>query len=127
MFVSPSSPSLAIFPDENSEPHAGATVTGLTALTKFHQAVAQFIVVLRRWGSNRNRLRRSHAIAWRNNDPSAIRPLLITSVVVIAVATRPWLALGRNGSAGCTTDDRANCRSPAATYGAANNGPGSAA
>jgi hypothetical protein len=40
VFMPPGCASLAIFPDENSEPHAGATVTGLTALTKFHQAVA---------------------------------------------------------------------------------------
>jgi hypothetical protein len=64
MFVSPSGASLAIFPDENSEPHAGATVTGLAALTEFHQPIAQFIVVLRRrCRSNGDRLRRSRAIS----------------------------------------------------------------
>jgi hypothetical protein len=77
MFVSPSCASLAIFPDENSELHAGATVTGLAALTVFHQPIAQFIVVLRRrCGSNGYRLRRSRAISWRNNEPSSVGPLL---------------------------------------------------
>ncbi len=128
MVMPPSCASFAIFPDKDSQSHAGATVAGLAALTKFHQPIAQFIVVWRwRCGSNRNRLRRSRAIAWRNNDPSSITPLLITSVTVIAVAARPWLALCRDRSARCPTDDRANHRSPAATYGAANNGPGSAA
>jgi hypothetical protein len=47
--------------------------------------------------------------------------------MVIAVAARPWLALCRDYGAGCTTDDRANRRSPAATYCAANDGAGSAA
>jgi hypothetical protein len=42
MFMSPSCASLAIFADKNSQSHAGATITGLAALTKFHQPVAQF-------------------------------------------------------------------------------------
>jgi hypothetical protein len=112
MFVAPSGASLAIFADENSEPHASASVTGLAAFPIFHQSIAQFIVVAR---SHRNRLRRrASTIFWRDNQPSAIGPLLITSILVIAVAPRPRLALGRDDGAGGTTDDCTNCRTPAA-------------
>jgi hypothetical protein len=36
MFMPPRRSSLAIFPDENSEPHARATVAILAGLAKFH-------------------------------------------------------------------------------------------
>src|SRR5689334_12772562 len=101
MFMAPRRPSFAIFPDDNSEPHAGPTVAILAGLTKFHQAGAQFIVVPRRWWRvDGDRLSRSRAIFWRNDEPRSIGPLLITSILVVAVATRPRLALCRNGSAG---------------------------
>jgi hypothetical protein len=82
MFVSPSCASLAIFADNNSKTHARATVTILACRTIFHQPITQFIVVSwRRWGSHCYGLgRRPCTIFWRNNEPSAIRPLLITSV-----------------------------------------------
>jgi len=106
MFMPPSCASLAIFPDDNSEPYARTAVTVLAGLTKFHQSIAQFIAVSRRWwGSNHNGLRRSRTIFWRNNEPASIGALLITSVLVIPVAARPRLALCRDGSAGYTTDD----------------------
>jgi hypothetical protein len=128
MFMPPSCASLAIFPDDNSEPYARTAVTVLAGLTKFHQSIAQFIVVSRRWwGSHHNGLRRSRTIFWRNNEPSSIGALLITSVLVISVAARPRLALCRDGSAGYTTNDCASCRPSAAAYCAANDGPGSAA
>ena len=128
MCMPPRCASLAIFPYENSEPDACTAVAVLAGLTKFHQAVAQFVAVLRRrWWGNGDRLSRSRAIFWRNNEPSSIAPLLITSVLVISVAARPRLALCRDGSAGYTTDDCASCRSAAAAYCAANDGPGSAA
>jgi hypothetical protein len=36
MFSPPRRSSLAIFPDENSEPHAGATISVLAGLAKFY-------------------------------------------------------------------------------------------
>jgi hypothetical protein len=36
MFMPPRRSSLAIFPDENSEPHAGTAVSILAGLAKFH-------------------------------------------------------------------------------------------
>jgi hypothetical protein len=127
MFVSPSCASLAIFPDKDSKMHARATVAVLARLTILHQSIAQFIVVARR-RSNCNGLgRRACTILWRNNEPSSVGPLLITSILVIAVPARPRLALCRNGSAGYTADDCTSCRPSAAAYCAANDGPSSAA
>jgi hypothetical protein len=128
MFTPPSCASLAIFPDENSKMHARATVTILACLTIFRQAVTQFVMVSRRrWWRDCDRLTRRRAIFWRNDEPRSVGPLLITSVLIISVATRSRLALGRDGSAGYTTDDCASCRSSATPYGTANDGPGSAA
>jgi hypothetical protein len=128
MFVSPSCASLAIFADKNSKTHAGATVTILAALTEFHQPIAQFIVVSRRWGSSCNGLgRRGCTIFWRHNEPSAVGPLLITSVLVVPIAARPWLALCRYGRTRYTADDCTSCRPSAAAYCAANDGPSGAA
>jgi hypothetical protein len=45
MFVSPSSASLAIFPDKNSKTHARATVAVLACRTIFHQSIAQLIMI----------------------------------------------------------------------------------
>ena len=128
MFMPPSSASFAIFPNKNSKTHAGATVTILACRTIFHQPIAQLVVISwRRWGSNRNGLgRRACTILWRNNEPSPVGSLLIASVLVVPVAARPRLALCRNDRAGGTANDRAHCRSAAAAYRAAKNGPGSA-
>jgi hypothetical protein len=126
MCMPPRCASIAIFPYEDSESDACTAVAVLAGLTKFYQAVAQFIAVSRRRRDG-DRLSRSRAIFWRNNKPSSIAPLLITSVLVISVAARPRLALCRDGSAGYTTDDCASCRSAAAAYCAANDSPGSAA
>ena len=79
-----------------------------------------------RWGDG-DRLSRSPAIFWRNDEPSSVGPLLITSILVIAIATRPRLTLCRNGSAGYTTDDCASCCPSTAAYCAPNDCPGSAA
>src|SRR6516165_11965555 len=129
MFMPPRCSPLAIFADEYSEPHAGTAVAILAGLTKFHQAVAQFVVVIsrrRRWG-NDDRLSRSRAVFWRNDEPRSVGPLPITSVLVISVAARPRLALCRDGSAGYTTNDCTSCRPSTAAYCAAKNGPRSAA
>jgi hypothetical protein len=110
MFVSPSCASLAIFADKNSKTHAGATVTVLASPTIFHQSIAQFILMSRRWRSDRNGLRRrAGTILWGDNEPSSVRPLLITSILVISVTTGPRLALCRDGSASYTADDCTSC------------------
>jgi hypothetical protein len=123
MFTPPSCASLAIFPDEYPKPHACTAVAVLASLTKFHQSVAQFVVVSRRWGDG-DRLTRSRAIFWRNDEPPSIGTLLITTVLVISVAARPQLALCPEGSAGYTADNCTRCRPSAAAYCAANDGPG---
>ena len=100
MFTAPGGASLAIFPDKNSKMYAGTAVAILAGRTKFHQAVTQFIMVSwRRWWRDCDRLTRRRAIFWRNDKPRSVGPLLITSILVIAVATRPWLALCCNGCA----------------------------
>src|SRR6516164_8392243 len=104
MFTPPRCSSLAIFPDEYSEPHACTAVAILAGLAKFYQAFAQSVVVARRWGDD-DSLSRSAAVFWRNDEPRSVAPLLITSVLVISVATRPWLALCCDGSAGYPTDN----------------------
>ena len=112
MFVPPNFASLAIFSNNHSQPHAGATITSLAGGTKFYQSSAQFIAVR----SNRNGLRRrACTILWRNDETSSVGPLLITSILIISVAMRPRLALCRDGRAGCTTDDSTGRRSPAAS------------
>src|SRR5215469_9469685 len=99
MFMPPRRPSFAIFADENSKPHACTAVAIIAARTEFHQAVGQFVVVAWRWGDD-DSLSGSAAVFWRNDEPRSVGPLLITSVLVISVATRPWLALCCDGSAG---------------------------
>jgi hypothetical protein len=127
MFVPPNFASVAIFSDKDSQSHAGATITSLAGVTKFHQSNAQFIAV-RRWRSNRNGLRRrACTILWRNDEPSSVGPLLITSILVIPVAMRPRLALCRDGGAGYATDDCTRCRPSASAYCAADDRPRSAA
>ena len=125
MFTPPRCSSLAIFPDEYSEPHACTAVAIPAGLTKFHQAFAQFVVVARWWGDD-DSLSRSAAVFWRNDEPCSVGPLLITSVLVISVSARPRLALCCDGSAGYPTDDCTGCRASTAAYCAANDGPGSA-
>jgi len=123
MFPSPSCAALAIFPDQNSQPDARIAVAMLTTRTKFKESETE--LVLNRANCNR-RWRRGCAKLWCNDHPGSIRTLLITSALIITIAAGPWLALCRDGSAGCTTDDRANRRSAAAAYGATDDGPGRA-
>ena len=100
MFTSPRRAALPIFTDDNSKSHAGATIAVLAAFSQLHHAITQFIAhhPRRRWGRNRDR-RRSwrRAILRRNGDPP-VASLLITSLLVVAVAARPRLALRSNGS-----------------------------
>ena len=127
MFMPPRRPSFTIFADENSKPHACPAVAIIAARTEFHQAVGQFVVVSRRgWWDNGDRLSGSRTIFWRNNDPRSVGPLLITSTLVITIATWPRLALCRDSSTGYTADYCTSCRPSAAAHCAANDGSGSA-
>jgi hypothetical protein len=54
MCTTPLSATLAMFADNDSEPHASATLTGLTFLAKRHQSITQFIAFHTwRWWRNR--------------------------------------------------------------------------
>jgi hypothetical protein len=117
IFTPPSRAAFPIFTDDDSKPHAGATVAVLTALTQFQHAIAQFVAYYpsprwRCWGNRDRGCSRRRAILRRNHDPSTIGPRLVTTLLVITVAARPWLALRSDGSASGPADDRAD-RSPA--------------
>jgi lysylphosphatidylglycerol synthetase-like protein (DUF2156 family) len=72
-------------------------------------------------------LRRRRTVLRRNDDPSAVRPLLITAIMVIAVT--PWsrCALRGNGGAGSATDNRTNRCPATAAHCAAEDGTGGTA
>jgi hypothetical protein len=68
VFTPPSRVALPIFTDEDSEPHARATVAVLAVLAQSQHAITQFVAYYgRRWWSN---LDRSAQILWRNHDPT---------------------------------------------------------
>jgi hypothetical protein len=113
------------FAQHKAKPDASLPITAITELT---QSDHLGFICGGCSGANRNgRCRRTSATLWCNNYPCSIGSLLITSALIIPVATRPWLALCRDGSASRTTNDRTNCGSPAAAYCAANNGSRSSA
>src|SRR6266404_8007991 len=114
MFTAPSRAALPIFTDEDSKPHAGATVAVLAAFTQLQHALTQFVAHYSTWRrrSNLDRFRSRRAILRRNHDPRTVSTLLIASLLVVTVAAWPRLALRSNGSAGGPADDRADC-SPA--------------
>ena len=63
MCTTPLSATLAMFADNDFEPHASATFTGLTFLAKRHQSITQFIAFHTwRWWRNRYGLRSGHAV-----------------------------------------------------------------
>ena len=98
MFTSPSCPPLAVFTNQDAKPNACALVAVLTTLTELQHAVLQFVPYHRsRWGcrwNSLNRCRRSRtAILWCNNNPRSVSTLLITTIAVIPIATRPRLTL----------------------------------
>ena len=107
MFTPPRRAALPIFTDDNSKSYAGATIAVLAAFSQLHHAITQFIAhhPRRRWRSNRDR-RRSwrRAILRRNGDP-AVATLLITSLLIVAVAARPRLTLCSNGSPSHPSND----------------------
>ena len=112
MFTPPRRAALPIFTDDNSKSHAGATIAVLAAFSQLHHAITQFIAhhPRRGWRSNRDRRRRGRrTILRRNGAPRSVATLLITSLLVVAVAARPRLALRSNGSASHPADDRADC------------------
>src|SRR5439155_25406786 len=117
MFTPPGRAALPIFTNNDSKPDAGTTLAILATLTQFQHAITQFVAYYpsRRWRrrSNRDRGRsRRRAILGRNHDPRSVATLLIASLLVVTVATRPRLALRSNGSTSSPADDRADC-SPA--------------
>ena len=98
MFTSPSCLPLAVFTNQDAKPNACALVAVLTTLTELQHAVLQFVPYHRsRWGcrwNSLNRCRRSRtAILWCNNNPRSVSTLLITTIAVIPIATRPRLTL----------------------------------
>ena len=117
MFTPPSRAALPIFTDNNSKPHASPAIAVLATLTQLQHAITQFVAHHRsrwrwRW-SNRDRGRsRRRAILGRNHNPRSVATLLVATLLVVTVATRPRLALSSNGGASGPADDRADC-SPA--------------
>jgi hypothetical protein len=120
MITPPTRAALPVFTDEDSKPHAGATIAVLAALAQLQHAITQFVAHYPRrwWWRNRDRRRsRRRAILRRNCDPRSVATLLIASLLVVTIAARPRLALRSNGSAGDPADDGADCGpAPAAQY-----------
>src|SRR5262249_39613966 len=99
MFTSPGRAALPIFTNNDSKPDAGTTLAILATLTQFQHAITQFVAYYPSRRSNRDRGRsRRRAILGRNHDPRSVATLLIASLLVVTVATRPRLALRSNGS-----------------------------
>jgi hypothetical protein len=114
MCTPPRCAALAMFANNDSEPHASTTFTGLTVLAKRHQSITQFIAFhTGRWWRNGYGLRRGRAVLRRNDEPRSVGPLLITGVMVVTVTAGSQCALRSDGRTGSATDDRTN-RCPAA-------------
>jgi hypothetical protein len=79
------------------------------------------VVIISYW------LRRGPAVLRRNDNPSSVRPLPITAIVVIAVTAWSRCALRSNGGAGSATNNRTNRCPAAAAHCAAEDGARSAA
>jgi hypothetical protein len=131
MFTAPSRAALPIFTDEDSKPHAGATVAVFAALTQFQHPILQFVADYptpwwRRSNLDRGRSRWG-AILRRNHDPRSVATLLIATLLVVTVAARPRLALRSNGSASGPADDRADCSPAPAAHRSTQDCPGSTA
>src|SRR5256886_3147617 len=83
IFTPPSGAALPIFTDNDSQPHARATVAVLAALTQFQHAITQFVACYptpwwRRSNLDRGRSRR-RAILRRNHDPRSVVTLLVAT------------------------------------------------
>ena len=74
MFTPPSRAALPIFTDEDSKPHAGATVAVFAALTQFQHPILQFVADYPTPWWRRSNLDRGGsrwgAILRRNHDPA---------------------------------------------------------
>jgi hypothetical protein len=120
MFTPPSRAALPIFTDEDSKPHAGATVAVFAALTQFQHPILQFVADYPTPWWRRSNLDRGRspwrAILRRNYDPRSVSTLLIATILVITVAARPRLALRSNSSASGPADDRADCSAAPAAH-----------
>src|SRR5262249_54469079 len=117
--TTPSRAARPIFSDDDSELHASAAVACLASPTQLEHAVAQGVSHDRRgrwWRrSNRDRSRRGHGAILRcGHDPGAVATLLIATILVVAIAAGPRLALRGDESASPGADERAN-RSPLTT------------
>src|SRR5262245_57598692 len=130
MFSPPSRAALPIFTNNDSKPHAGATVAILAAFAQLQHALTQFVAHYPSpWlrSSNRDRRRsRRGTILRRNHDPCSVATLLIATLLVITVAAWPRLALRSNGSASRPADDCAHCGSAPAAQCSTNDRSGSA-
>jgi hypothetical protein len=114
MFTPPSRAALPVFTDNDSKPHAGATIAIFATLAQLQHALTQFVAHYpspwwRRWSNRDRRCSRRRAILRRNHDPCSVATLLVTSLLVVTVAARPRLALRSNGSTGGPAHDRADC------------------
>src|SRR5947208_16334339 len=112
MLTPPSGAARPIFADHNSEPHAGATVAIIAALTQPQHAITQFIARYAspswlRGNFDRGGSRR-RAIFRRNHNPRFVPALLVTTLIVVIVAARPRLPQCSNDGASRTAHDRAN-------------------
>ena len=84
-------------------------------------AMVAAIIIISYW------LRRGRTVLRRNDEPSSVRPLLITAIVIIAVTAWARRALRSNGGAGSATDNRTSRRPTAAAHCTAENGARSTA
>src|SRR5215470_3296067 len=84
MLAAPHSAALPIFPDDDAEPHAGATVAVLAGDAQAQHAIAQFVA--HHCDRRRRSGHRRPAILRRNDDPGAVRALLIATPLIVAVA-----------------------------------------
>ncbi len=124
MFTPPCRAALPIFTDEDSKPHAGATVAVVAALAQLQHAITQFVAHYpRRWWRGDRRRSRRRAILRRNGDPRSVATLLIASLLVITIAPWPRLALRSDGRAGDPAHDRADCGPAPAAQCSANDPP----
>jgi len=90
MVTPPSCAALPIFTDDDTKPHARATVAVLAPFAQLEHAITQFVThdpsVRRRWSNRDWRLSLRRAILWRDDDPRSVATLRVATVLVIAVA-----------------------------------------
>ena len=103
------SATLPIFADDDTKAYASSAVASLAGSAQLQHTVAQWIAHDDRWRRRRNSDGRSGG-RWgaelrRDHNPGPVGSLLIASALIIAVPTRPGLALrGYNGAGGAADD-----------------------